>query len=387
MKVERVLGEVLEKLELKNFRTSIEKASERLSAAPYLIYDIFPYLTKYEDEVRRSKEEVLSNIDYYIDVTLKNVRKNAGEGYYVKSREDVYNILVDIVGEDKKIIVKSKSMVTEELSIREFLESHGHEVYETDLGQFLIQLSGDKPMHTVAPAVHIDRIGAIRLLQGLGIDIDSRATIEEIVKKVRAYLRSKFIEADIGISGANVISADTGTVFLISNEGNIRNTTNLPPVHITITGIEKIMPNMEMAFKQAILQAANAGLYPPTYLSLVSGPSSTADIEFKRVYGVHGPIKSHLILYDGGRTSALKDNVLYEQLLCIRCGRCVDACPMGLIPTELARYARFKKYELAERALDCIECGCCSFICPAKINLVQYIKLAKVEIHRNRIFQ
>jgi L-lactate dehydrogenase complex protein LldG len=390
MRVERVLEEVLEKLELKEFTESMENASMRLSTAPYILYNEYPYLQTYEEEVRRAKEEVLKNIDYYIDKSLKSVEKAAGRGLYLERKEEVHRVLLDIIGDNNKLIVKSKSMVTEELEIRGFLESQGHEVLETDLGQFLIQLSGDKPMHTVAPAVHISRLGAIKLLKQLGIDIDEKAAIEDIVYKVRGYLREKFVKADIGISGANVVSADTGSVFLISNEGNIRNTTNLPPIHIAITGIEKIMPNMELAFKQAILQAANAGLYPPTYLSLIAGPSSTADIEFRRVYGVHGPIEKYLILYDGGRKKALENEVLSEQLFCIRCGRCQAECPIWRLvgniwggkvyggPMGMGWTAITEGIEKAAALSHlCLLCGRCREICPMDIDLPRIIHMLK----------
>ncbi len=388
---EELAVDILKHLDNVNIRKGLSRSVDRLVPAPYHILDKWKYIQEYAEHVRKVKEEILANIDYYIDLTLKNVEKTQGNGYYTKTREDVIKIIDDIIGEDSKLIVKAKSMVTEEIGLREHLIEKGHKVYETDLGELLIQLSGDKPMHTTAPAIHITKEQAIKLLKNAGARVHEGMSIKEIVGEVRVFLRDKFINADIGISGANVVAADTGSIFLISNEGNIRNTTNLPPTHIAITGIEKIMPTMMDAFMQALVQAAYAGLYPPTYLSIISGPSSTADIEFTRVYGVHGPKHFHLILYDGGRRDAINHPFLFEQLYCIRCGRCQAECPIwdlvgniwgGSVyggPMGVGWTAITEGVEKATNLSHfCLNCGKCEVVCPVNIDMPRIIRYLKI---------
>lgn len=373
-----------------DIRTALEVSSERIENNPLKVINKYPYLEAYRDEVRAAKEEVLSNIDYYIDKTLENIRKVNAEAYYAVDRGEVYKLVSELVGTPPKLVIKSKSMVTEEIKLREYLENDGHKVVETDLGELLIQISKEKPMHTVMPAAHMTRERAVRLLREVGVKVSTTMSLEEIVGQVREYLRSLFFEADVGISGGNSIAADTGAVFLVSNEGNIRNTTNLPPIHIAIISIEKIMPTMETAYKQAVLQAANAGLYPPTYLSVIAGPSSTADIEQTRVYGVHGPKRVAIILYDGGRRQFADHPILWEQLLCIKCGRCQGVCPVWRLtgnywggsvyggPMGMGWTAITEGIIYASKlSLFCLLCARCSEYCPMRIklhNIIHYLR-------------
>jgi L-lactate dehydrogenase complex protein LldG len=389
----RVVEEVYRSLENATLREGLKRTIDNLAPAPYRVIGNWGYLVKLAEELRRVKEEVLKNIDYYIDLTLKSVREYArGEGFYAKTMEDVYKI-VDMILEGHRrrmVIVKAKSMVTEELRLREYLIEKGHEVYETDLGELLIQLSQGKPMHAIAPAIHIPREEAVRLINKLGVNTPMDATHDVIVRRVREFLREKFTKADVGISGANAVAADTGSIVLIENEGNIRLSTSLPPVHIAITGIEKIMPTLDYAIKQALVQSAYAGLYPPTYLTVISGPSSTADIEYRRVYGAHGPHKFYLILYDGGRRRALESPYLWEQLLCIRCGRCQGECPVWMLtanswggsvyggPMGMAWVAITEdEVRAAHLALLCLQCGRCKDVCPMKIDMPKIAYMLK----------
>ena len=374
-------------------RRALEVSSERIEKNPMKVLSRYPYLESFREEVRKAKEEVLRNIDYYIDMTMKSVEEIMGTAHLAKSRDEVFKLVDEYVGEPPKLVIKSKSMVTEEIKLREYLERKGHRVVETDLGELLIQIAGEKPMHTIAPAVHMTKERAVKLLKSVGVKVSESSTLEEIVAQVRHYLRNIFIDADVGISGGNAIAADTGAIFLISNEGNIRNTTNLPPIHIAIISIEKIMPNMELAYKQALLQAANAGLYPPTYLSIIAGPSSTADIEQKRIYGVHGPGKVIVILYDGGRSKYLDDPVIWEQLLCIKCGRCQGVCPVWSItgnfwggpvyggPMGMGWTAITEDERLASRlSLFCLLCARCTEVCPMDIQLHKIIHELKARL-------
>ncbi len=385
-----VLSAIFPALDNKDLRIGLERSVKNLAPASIRALNTWPYLVELAEYVRKVKEEVLQNIDYYIDKTMKSVERCAGHAYLARTSDEVKKIVDDIIGDEKKLIVKAKSMVTEEIQLREHLIAKGHEVYETDLGELLIQLSGGKPMHAIAPAIHIPREEAARLLKKIDPDIREDMSIEELTARVRLFLREKFVKADVGISGANSIAADTGAVFLISNEGNIRNSTNLPPVLISITGVEKIMPTIKDAFFQALVQSGYAGLYPPTYLSVVAGPSSTADIEYHRVYGVHGAKEMHVILYDGGRMNALRDEYLWEQLLCLRCGRCQAECPIwdlvgntwgGRVyggPMGIGWTAIVEGIDAAAPlAMLCLGCGKCREVCPSKIDMPSIIRYIK----------
>jgi len=387
--LQKASEEIHRALYMKSLRKGLSRSVNRLVPAPYRILDRWRYLLGYTEEIREAKEKVLNDIDYYIDATMKMVEETKGHAYYAKTKDEAVKLVKDLVGKDK-LIVKSKSMVTEELGLREELD-RDNTVFETDLGELLIQFSRDKPMHTTAPAIHITREKAIMLLKRHGVKVRDNMSTTEIVGMVRLFLREKFVKADAGISGANSIAADTGSIFLVSNEGNIRNTTSLPPIHIAITGVEKIMPTMELAFKQAVTQAAYAGLYPPTYVSVISGPSSTADIEFERVYGVHGPKEVHVILYDGGRVEALKDEVISEQLYCIRCGRCQAECPIWQLvgntwggrvyggPMGMGWTAIIEGIEKASSLSHfCLLCGKCREVCPMKIDMPRIIRYLKM---------
>jgi L-lactate dehydrogenase complex protein LldG len=348
------------------------------------------YVLDIAKELRKAKEEVLSNLDYYIDLTLRSVKRIGGNAYEAKNAEEARKIAHDIIGNGKRIVM-GKSMVAYEVGLRKFLTEIGNEVWETDLGEFLIQLSNEPPAHIIAPAIHMTKEVVSKLLKEKVNDkLNQDSTHEELVMAVREFLRQKFLTADVGITGANAVAADTGSIILVENEGNIRMSSVVPPIHISITGVDKIVPTLKYAFYEAMVQAAFAGLYPPTYVNLTSGPSSTGDIEMKRVTPAHGPKQFNLILVDNGRREASKDPILREALLCIRCGRCFLHCPvykaigpswgvppyngpMGIMWSAII----YGLDSIGEKSLLCTHSGGCKEVCPMSINIpeiIQYIK-------------
>ncbi len=392
--LEKTILNISEVLKDPDFREALE------SSVPNSEKRVLDFLSNHDDIVRLAKEveniknEVISNIDYYIDMVMRSLKSINGNPYYANTKEDALNIIDKIVGEKKRIIL-SKSMVAEEVGIREHLEEMGKEVWETDLGQLLVQLENGKPMHAIAPAIHMTVKDVIKLVKSkLNIELKGDETPQQIVAKIRPFLREKFINAEIGISGANAIAADSGSIFLIENEGNIRLVTTLPPVHIAIAGIEKIVPTLIDAFKVVLVQSSYAGLYPPTYVSMISGPSSTGDIGHKRVYGAHGPLELHLILLDNGRKEAAKNEFLKDQLRCIRCGNCQIFCPVWDItankwggkvyggPMGIGWTAITEGIEKgAELSQLCLGCMRCDLACPVEIPLSTLIhNLKKVYI-------
>ncbi|MEM2273740.1 MAG: LUD domain-containing protein, partial [Candidatus Bathyarchaeia archaeon] len=332
--------------------------------------------------IKSVREKVLGDLEYYVDKTIKSIKSTGAHAYFAENSSSALEIIDRIIGEKKKIIVKAKSMVTEEIMLREHLIEKGHEVYETDIGEFLIQMSRGKPMHVIVPALHLSREYIAGLLEPcLGLTVSGDASHEELVSTLRDFLKEKFIKADVGISGANAIAADTGSIFLVHNEGNINNIVTLPPIYIVVAGVEKIVPTFRDAFLQVTVQSGYAGLYPPTYVNVISGVSSTADIEYHRVYGVHGAREVHVILYDGGRIRASKDPILMEQLRCIKCGRCQVSCPIWSIcgniwggkvyggPMGVGWTAITEKPEIAETiSWFCLFCNACKELCPVKVD-------------------
>lgn len=351
------------------------------------ILERYPYLKEMADSLRKVKEEVVKNLDKYVEETIRSVEATGGKAYLAKNAEEAQEILKKIVGNNKKIVM-AKSNVAHEIGVVETLESGQNEVSETDLGAYLIQLSGDTSSHIVFPSLHITKEATGKMLNEKGFsDVSENSTHEQIVAEVRKALRKKYIEADIGITGANSISADTGAVALVENEGNIRIDTVFPPVHIIITGIDKIVPTFTDAVNEVIVQSAYAGLYPPTYINITAGPSSTADIELRRVSPATGPKEVHVILVDNGRRDASLDPDMQEALLCIKCGRCYFSCPVYRVlgkdwgkqpyggPTG-AMWTAIVNKDL-ETANYCTHSGGCREVCPMKIDIPRVLEHIK----------
>jgi len=373
-----------------NWNIAIERAKSSNIPAVYEILKRHPYLTDLAKELRKAKEEVIRNFDYYMDLTKKSVERIGGRFYLAEKPEEAREIVGKIVGSGK-IIVMSKNNVATETGLRPYLQGLGNEVWETDLGEFLIQVANEEPSHILAPALHMtkERIAQV-MKERLGIDVPPDPVA--IAQRAREFLRDKFLKANIGITGANAIAADTGAVLLVENEGNIRMTSVVPSVHIVYDGIEKIVPTLYHAMIETLIQAAYAGLYPPTYVNLTAGPSSTADVEMYRVSPAQGPREFHMVLIDNGRKRAAKDPVLWEILLCIRCGRCSMHCPtywavgprfgkppytgpMGIPWTAVTRGIM----EAGPAAMLCTHSGNCKEVCPMGINLPDLILHVKSE--------
>ena len=285
-----------------------------------------------------------------------------------------------------KLAVKSKSMVTEEIQLNEFLEAQGVKVVETDLGEWIVQIAHDRPSHLIAPAIHWTREQVAELFsKHVGRELP--AIPEALVAVAREQLRQAFMTADMGISGANIGIASTGTIVLVSNEGNARLTTTLPPVTVAILGPEKIVPTLDDATAILKVLARNAtGQKFSTYVSMTTGPSRTADIELTLTTGVHGPKEAHIILLDNGRMAARDDPDMREALHCIKCGACANVCPpysvvgghafghiytgpIGLVLTAI----HFGVEEAGLPQSLCAACNTCETVCPVGIPIPRQI--------------
>ena len=344
----------------------------------------FPHTIKMAEEVRKIKEHSIQNMRELAKQASSSIEENHGRAYIAKTAGEALDIIGDLVGEGK-LVVKAKSMTAEEIELREYLEGEGNEVYETDLGEFIIQKLGSRPMHILSPAIHVPREDVARLFSQI-TGKEHSADIEKLVATARELLREKFFKADVGISSANVVAADTGTLFLIENEGNIRLATGAPPVHIALVGMEKLVPRLEDAFKVAEVTWRYANYAIPSYVSLISGPSKTGDIEKVTTYGVHGPKEFHVVFLDGGRTQLARDPVLRQALYCLRCGGCLYECPVfGLtagyfgdkyfagIGAVWAAEVTGNLEKASSMAYTCLTCGRCRVRCPMKIDVPEMI--------------
>ncbi len=288
--------------------------------------DKFPKTIEMAKEVIDIKARSIKQMRQLAEQAAENIRTNHGHAYIANTAEDVLKIVGDLCGTGKTI-VKAKSMTCDEIGVREHLEKLGNDVYETDLGEFIIQKLNSRPMHILSPAIHVPKEDVAKLFSELTGE-ELPADIDKLVAVAHDLLRQKFIEAQIGISGANVVAADTGTLFIIENEGNARLVTGLPRMHIAVVGMEKLVPSLGEAFKTIEVTWRYANYTVPSYVSMISGPSKTGDIEKVTTYGAHGPAEFHVIFLDGGRSELAKDPILSQALYCLRCGGCLYECPV-----------------------------------------------------------
>jgi L-lactate dehydrogenase complex protein LldG len=352
-----------------SFRNNINEALKR-----------FPHTVQLAEEVREIKAKSIASMEKLAAQACEAIEYNKGKAYIARTVEECLTIVDKLVGTGK-LIVKGKSMTGEEIGLREHLEEKGNEVYETDLGEFIIQKLNSRPMHILSPAIHVPKEDVARLFSEITGEQLPADDIGRLVETARKLLREKFVAADIGLSGANVVAAETGTLFIIENEGNIRLATTLPPVHIAVTGMEKLVPTLQDAYKVAEVTWRYANYTVPSYVSLISGPSKTGDIEKVITYGAHGPKKLHVIFLDGGRVELAKNSILCQAMYCLRCGGCLYECPVfGLTAGHFgdkyfaangAAWAAGISGDMekaAAVAYTCLTCGRCKMRCPMKID-------------------
>lgn len=340
----------------------------------------FPHTIELAEEVRKIKEDSISRMKELAEQACETIEGNKGHAYIADTAEEALKIISELVGKDK-LIVKGKSMTGEEIGLREHLEELGNEVYETDLGEFIIQQLKSKPMHILSPAIHVPKEDVATLLTNITGEKVAPVIAEEVAT-VRKLLREKYFQADVGLSGSNVVPADTGTLFLIENEGNIRLSTSAPPVHIALVGMEKLVPTLHDAWKVAEVTWRYANYNIPAYVSLVSGPSKTGDIEKVTTYGAHGPRELHVVFLDSGRTKLAKHPLLRQALYCLRCGGCLYECPVFAVTAGYFGDKYFAgigavwtaqvtgSLETAAPIIyTCLTCGRCKVRCPMKLEV------------------
>ena len=321
------------------------------------------------------KHKTINNLDKYLVEFENNFSKHGGKVIWAPCEKDAHREIMHIIKTAKaQVIVKQKSMVSEELELNELLEKNKREVFETDLGEYIVQLAGEKPFHIVTPAMHKSKEDVAKLFhEKFNLPGDSKP--EQITQFVREKLRSEFIRADLGITGGNFLIADVGAVALTENEGNGLLCMAFPKIHIAVVGIEKIIPTIEdLDLFLPLLAQHGTGQNITVYNNIVFGPKSEFEPD--------GPEEMYVILLDNRRTELLKFKEQRRALSCIRCGACLNGCPVyksvggytydatysGPIGSVISpHFLGMKEYNHLSFASSL--CGKCSEVCPIKIPL------------------
>jgi len=347
---------------------------------------------KFRDGFRKMKEDAFRDMGNLRKQAISNLEKNGVKVFETKNAAEAQKILKDLTA-DEELIIKAKTSAADEIGVDEVLKD---KLVSTDLGDFIMSISGARDMHPVFPSYHLTpkQISEI-IKQKFGEEVAPDA--QSIAAFARKYLREKIILATAGITGANVITAD-GRIVLLENEGNISLISRLPEKHIIISGWEKIVPTMEDAMK--VVRAASVwgtGQDWPVYVSIISGPSKTADIQNELVIGAQGAKEVYLILLDNGREKILKDG--FEELLyCINCGACLNFCPAyHELGTKYGdKYLGSKGIILSAFMIEllrakesgcysCTLCSACQENCPAKIDLPGMMKKIRGKLNAENL--
>ena len=346
-------------------------------------------LPNWEDlrsQARAIKDEVLSHLDRYLEEFVGNAESRGAIIHWARDAAEANSIICGLAAErNARIVVKSKSMTTEETHLNDALEAAGMQVVETDLGEYIIQLAGEPPSHIIAPAIHKTRrqIGELFTSE---LGMPPTDDVAEMTRTARATLRDRFAAADLGISGVNFAIAETGTIVIVENEGNIRLTTSLPRIHIAVMGIEKVIPlfaDLDVFLK--LLPRSGTGQSLTTYQSFITGIKHRPTDE--------GPDELHIVLLDNGRSRMLAHPVTRQSLACIRCGACLNACPVyqqvgghaygsvypgpigAVITPQLMGIEKAAQLPYASSL-----CGACREVCPVKIDIPRLLLHLRGEI-------
>lgn len=337
--------------------------------------DVLPDYQELRTQANRIKAHAIDNLDWFLEEFERNVQAHGGKVVWCESGTEVADFILKLAKErGARLVVKSKSMTTEEIDLNERVGHHGLEAVETDLGEYILQLAEQRPYHIVAPALHMTRYEVADVFTSrLGVE---REIIPENQTMIaRRVLREKFLAADIGITGANFLVADSGAVVLVENEGNARLSSSAPKIHIAIAGIEKVIPRaQDLAVFLKLLGRSATGQALTSYTSFLSGPRRRGEAD--------GPEEFYVVLLDNGRTKLLTNPERRQSLFCIRCGACLNHCPVyrkigghnypwvysgpigAIITPQFHGVERDPWLPFASSL-----CGACGEVCPVKIDI------------------
>ena len=379
----------------KNLQAALDANAERRVRARIEAFTSLPNPEESRRHAHAIRKNVIDHLEIYLEQFTNRARENGMVVHKAADADQAVNTVLKIASQQQaKLIAKSKTMVSEEIRLNNALGEHGMEVVETDLGEYIVQLRGETPAHIITPAVHLRRADVGRLFEekfGLAYTED----ISKMTDVARNRLRQVFLRSDIGISGVNFGVAETGTICLVTNEGNGRMVTTLPRVHIALMGMERLVPTLEdLSVMLSLLPRSATGQKSTVYTSLINSPRRKDDPD--------GPAERHIILVDNGR-SATKNSELQEILYCIRCGACLNACPvfreigghayvniegkgspysgpMGSVVSP----ALFGQLEYGHLARASSLCGACREACPVDIDLPKLLLRVRAGIHTGK---
>ncbi len=376
-------------------RKAVRFTTERLRNGKQLASTEHGNWDEWRERGRQIRLHTIAHLDYYLNLFVENARANGVHVHFAEDTAAATEIVMTIARHKQaESVVKSKSMVSEELHINHALEEAGIEAVESDLGEYIIQLAGEGPSHIVIPAIHKNRYQIAELLsKDAGEELPPDTTV--LAGYVRRKLREKFLDADIGMTGCNFAIAETGSMVLFENEGNARMVTTVPKTQITLMGMERIIPSWEdLEVMATLLPRSATGQRLTMYMSGITGPKRDDDSD--------GPEEMHMIIVDNGRSGQLGDPEFQELLNCIRCGACLNVCPVyrqigghsyggtysGPIGAVLTPALNRNVAEWDDIANASSLCGACYEACPVKIplhDMLVYLRRRKVERgHGNR---
>ncbi|MBI6347003.1 iron-sulfur cluster-binding protein [Proteus mirabilis] len=358
---------------------AVANAQETIGRNRQKMVDELGHWEDWRDRAAQIRDHVLANLDAYLYQLSEKIEQHGGHVFFAQTKEEASQYILNIAKEKKaKKIVKAKSMVTEEIGLNPVLENAGISVIETDLAEFILQQAKDAPSHVVVPAIHKNR-AQIRQIFHDKLGYNGSDTPEEMTRFVRQNIRDDFFTADIGITGCNFAVAETGSVCLVTNEGNARLSTTLPKTHIAVMGMERIAPTFkEVDILITMLARSAVGLRLTGYNTWLTGPKENDNVD--------GPEDFHLVIVDNGRSKIIGSE-FKDILRCIRCGACMNTCPayrhiggqgydsiypgpVGAVLTPLlGGYKDFKNLPYV-----CSLCTACDSVCPVKIPLSNLIK-------------
>lgn len=371
-------------------RRAVEATTTRFVDGRLRLMAALPESEALRDHARRLRAHTLAHLDRYLAQFAQAVEQQGGHVFWAATAEEATGYVAALArSREVKTAVKSKSMVSEELEINHVLEAAGVRVVETDLGEFIVQLAGEKPSHIIAPAIHKSRHDVARLFrEKLNAAEADLVDVPNMTALARRTLRADFLKADMGISGANFGVAETGSICVVTNEGNGRLTTTVPPLHVVLMGIERLLPTMEdLGVLLQLLARSATGQKMSVYTNIITGPRRQPDDGGEP----DGPTELHVVLIDNGRSQILGSD-LAEILYCIRCGACLNACPVykeigghaygSVYPGPVGAVVTPGLYGVvpwSELPQASSLCGACREACPVRIDIPRMLLKLRAE--------
>ncbi|MFO8142573.1 MAG: LutB/LldF family L-lactate oxidation iron-sulfur protein [Marinobacter sp.] len=331
------------------------------------------------------KARALSQLPDLLEQLEAKLTENGVNVHWAETTEEA-NRIVHAIIESKQgsQVVKGKSMVSEEMEMNDYLAERGVECLESDMGEYIVQLDGEKPSHIIMPAIHKNRRQVSKLFHNK-LGVEETEDVNELIHIGRRILRKKFLEADVGVSGVNFAIAETGTLLLVENEGNGRMSTTAPAVHVAVTGIEKVVGNLrDVVPLLSLLTRSALGQPITTYVNMISGPRKPDELD--------GPEEVHLVLLDNGRSGAFADAQMRQTLNCIRCGACMNHCPVytrvgghtygEVYPGPIGKIITphmVGLHQVPDHPSASSLCGACGDVCPVKIPIPELLQRLRQE--------